>query len=242
MIRWRFWRRWTQLRRLRARRWLGQVLRGADLVTTGVDICPSFAKDNLDRLSQAIGELDAQTANGERLEVSERVLADRPVLELVTSVGELKVIAAPVGVPNGYVDLRRAASHEHLGAGVRPLVASTSDLAARRRPVAGPRTCSGSGRCGGSSSWRPTAARRSARRASLPRRRPGAPLAEGPPHALKTRLADYQLLALARAKLGPISLDSSRATQGPWPGDGPATGVRAVPTPASMSERFHAPP
>ncbi len=109
---------------------LAQVLRGADLVTTGVDICLSFAKDNVDRLSRAIAELDAQTASGERPEVSERALAEQPVLELVTSAGELKVIAAPAGVPNGYVDLRRAASHEHLGAGVRPLVASTADLAA----------------------------------------------------------------------------------------------------------------
>lgn len=109
---------------------LAQVLRGADLVTTGIDICPSFAKDNLDRLSRAMGDLDAQTASGEPVEVSEQLLADRPVLELLASAGGLKVIAAPAAVPNGYVDLRRAASHENLGAGVRPLVASTSDLAA----------------------------------------------------------------------------------------------------------------
>jgi hypothetical protein len=109
---------------------LAQVLRGADLVTTGVDICPSFARDNLDRLSEAIAELDAQPTSGKVLAVSERVLGTEPVLELLTSAGELKLVGAPAGIPNGYVDLRRAASHEHLGAGVRALVASTSDLAA----------------------------------------------------------------------------------------------------------------
>jgi hypothetical protein len=40
------------------------------------------------------------------------------------------VIASPAGVPNGYVDLRRAASREDLGQGVRPVVASAGDLAA----------------------------------------------------------------------------------------------------------------
>jgi hypothetical protein len=109
---------------------LAQVLRGADLVTTGVDICPSFAKENLGRLSAAISELDAQSTSGKVLAVSERVLEVEPVLELRTSAGELRLVGAPAGIPNGYVDLRRAASHEHLGAGVRALVASTSDLGA----------------------------------------------------------------------------------------------------------------
>ena len=40
------------------------------------------------------------------------------------------MIAAPAGVPNGLVDLRRAATREDLGHGLRPLVASSGDLAA----------------------------------------------------------------------------------------------------------------
>jgi hypothetical protein len=38
---------------------LAQVLRGANHVTDGVDICPSFAAGNLDRLSRAVADLTA---------------------------------------------------------------------------------------------------------------------------------------------------------------------------------------
>jgi hypothetical protein len=102
---------------------LAQVLRGADLVSTGVDICPSFAKSNLDHLNHALIELDA-------VGLDEETLTREPVAEVMTRAGELKVIASPAGVPNGYVDLRRAAGREDLGHGVRPLVASAGDLAA----------------------------------------------------------------------------------------------------------------
>ncbi len=108
---------------------LAQVLRGADLVTNGVDVCPSFAKNNLDRLNAAIADLDA-TSNGPPVALDEETLTREPVVEAVTRAGRLKVIASPAGVPNGYVDLRRAASREDLGRGLRPLVASTGDLAA----------------------------------------------------------------------------------------------------------------
>jgi hypothetical protein len=108
---------------------LAQVLRGADLVTNGVDVCPSFAKNNLDRLNDAIAELDA-TRNDRLAALDEETLTREPVVEEVTRAGRLKVIASPAGVPNGYVDLRRAASREDLGRGLRPLVASTGDLAA----------------------------------------------------------------------------------------------------------------
>jgi len=109
---------------------LAQVLRGADLVSTGVDICPSFAKNNLDQLTASITELDATVIAGRRVVLDELTLTREPVIDVVTRAGALKVIASPAGVPNGYVDLRRAASREDLGHGVRPLVASAGDLAA----------------------------------------------------------------------------------------------------------------
>ncbi len=107
---------------------LAQLLRGADLVTTGVDICPSFTKNN-HHLNDALAELDAMRNSG-AVVLDEPTLTREPVTEVVTGAGELKVIASPAGVPNGYVDLRRAASREDLGHGVRPLVASAGDLAA----------------------------------------------------------------------------------------------------------------
>ncbi|MGH2868012.1 MAG: hypothetical protein ACRDNK_10650 [Solirubrobacteraceae bacterium] len=109
---------------------LAQVLRGADLISTGVDICPSFAKNNLEKLASAVAELDATGVEGQPVALDEQMLTRDPVVELPTSAGVLKVIASPAGVPNGYVDLRRAASREDLGHGVRPLVASAGDLAA----------------------------------------------------------------------------------------------------------------
>jgi hypothetical protein len=109
---------------------LAQVLRGADLLTTGVDICPSFVKNNLDRLSDAITALDVTGADGRPVALDEEALTREPVLEVFTGVGDLRVIPSPAGVPNGYVDLRRAASREDLGQGVRPVVASAGDLAA----------------------------------------------------------------------------------------------------------------
>ncbi len=109
---------------------LAQVLRGADLVTTGVDFCPSFVRNNLDRLSDAINELDVTGTEGRPVVLDEQALMREPVLEMFTGAGELSVIPSPAGVPNGYVDLRRAASREDLGQGVRPVVASAGDLAA----------------------------------------------------------------------------------------------------------------
>ena len=45
-----------------------------------------------------------------------------------TDGGELKIVPEPAGT-RGYDDLRRAATREPLGQGVRPSVASTGDLA-----------------------------------------------------------------------------------------------------------------
>lgn len=51
------------------------------------------------------------------------------MINLKTTAGELKLVPAPAGVPGGFTDLRRAATREHLGHGLQPLVASTADLA-----------------------------------------------------------------------------------------------------------------
>ncbi len=108
---------------------LAQVLRGADQFTRGVDVCPSFAADNLDRLSRATSELDAKRVDGRPLALTDEALGSEPVISLSTRAGLLQVIGSPEGAPKGYVDLRRAATKEHLGGGVQPLVASTGDLA-----------------------------------------------------------------------------------------------------------------
>jgi hypothetical protein len=103
-----------------------RVVQGADEVTRGVDIVPSTRKDNLRRLDAALAELGARRPDGteptfagaEKLE---------PVVELATDRGELKIIPEPEGT-RGYEDLRRAATREHIGQGLRPAVASLGDL------------------------------------------------------------------------------------------------------------------
>jgi transcriptional regulator with XRE-family HTH domain len=104
-----------------------QGVRGVELEAAGVDICPSFAGENLQRLSDAISELEPRRRNAQ---VTEQALDANAVLRINTTAGRLAMVGSPAGVPNGYVDLRRAASREDLGGGLRPLVAGTRDLAA----------------------------------------------------------------------------------------------------------------
>ena len=104
----------------------GRVIQGADEITQGVDIVPSTRPENLRRLDAALEELNAQRPDGSR-----PTLADEPELEPVTEYttdrGELKVVPEPEGT-RGYEDLRRAATLEPIGQGLRPSVASVGDL------------------------------------------------------------------------------------------------------------------
>jgi hypothetical protein len=52
-----------------------------------------------------------------------------PVVELRSPKGPIKVVSEPAGAPGGYDDLRRAATREPIGKGLRPSVASLADLA-----------------------------------------------------------------------------------------------------------------
>ena len=108
---------------------LAQVLRGADLITAGVDICPSPRPDSLQRLSQATSELDARPADRRARLADERWLAEQEIVRLSTSAGPLNVVLEPAGAPRGFLDLRTAATREPLGDGLQPSVASTRDLA-----------------------------------------------------------------------------------------------------------------
>jgi hypothetical protein len=109
---------------------LARVARGSDEVTTGVDICPSLQAANLARLEAALADMGAVRRDGRELVVGDAHLRAEQVIELSTAFGELKLIAAPAGVPRGYDALRAGASSEHLGGGLRPEIASTGDLVA----------------------------------------------------------------------------------------------------------------
>lgn len=104
----------------------GRVVQGAEEVTRGVDIVPSPKADNLERLDAALEELEAVTPDGYAASLDAN--GDDAVLTFSTDRGELKVVQQPEGT-RGYEDLRRAATREPLGRGIRPTVASVDDLA-----------------------------------------------------------------------------------------------------------------
>jgi hypothetical protein len=106
---------------------LGRVLQGTDELTRGVDIVPSTKGQNLERLDAALQDLNARYPDGREVRFQGNVPLDEPVA-LMTDRGELKVILEPAGT-RGYDDLRKAATREGIGRGVRPAIASIDDLA-----------------------------------------------------------------------------------------------------------------
>ncbi|HEX6762882.1 MAG TPA: hypothetical protein VF094_08790 [Gaiellaceae bacterium] len=105
-----------------------RVIEGTDEITHGVDLAPSLRAENLRRLALALDEVEARHPDGQPLQLGYD-LARGPVLALHTKGGELKLVPEPEGTRGGYDDLRRHAIREPLGRGLRPQVASISDLA-----------------------------------------------------------------------------------------------------------------
>jgi hypothetical protein len=108
---------------------LARVIRGTDEITNGVDICPSLRPDNVERLQEALEDLEARRSDRRRLVIDEESLRSDRVLHLRTPMGELKIVPEPAGTRRGFNDLRRGATLEHVGAGLRLRVASVPDLA-----------------------------------------------------------------------------------------------------------------
>jgi hypothetical protein len=104
-----------------------RILQGTEEMTQGLDLCPSLRVENVRRLALAFADLDAHLPDGARPAL-EQNLSSRPVLELQSDAGELKLVPEPAGT-RGYDDLRRAATREPIGRGLRPSVASIGDLA-----------------------------------------------------------------------------------------------------------------
>lgn len=107
---------------------LARVIRGADEVTYGVDVCPSLLTASGDRVQAALGELQAVALPVDGTAAQRDASEQQTIFEFNTAAGPLKIITAPDGVPRGYDALRSGASTEHLGGGLRPQVASTGDL------------------------------------------------------------------------------------------------------------------
>lgn len=108
---------------------MARIVRGTDELTDALDVCPSVRPQSLARLERALAELDATHADGERARVDEAALFQQPAQLFETRYGRLQLVPEPAGTRNGYDDLRRGATREHLGHGLRPQIASVPDLA-----------------------------------------------------------------------------------------------------------------
>ena len=110
---------------------MAATLHGSDVVTFDLDVAPRSTRDNLERLSAALEDLDASLrVEGEPGGVAfdpHRELFERTqVLNLVTRAGDLDVVMMPAG-SSGYDDLRRDALAISIS-GVSILVASLADV------------------------------------------------------------------------------------------------------------------
>jgi transcriptional regulator with XRE-family HTH domain len=102
---------------------LARFVRGVDEESMEVEIVPSLRPDNLRRLTRALRELGADSIELDRDRlVSEPLMVDTPA-------GAVRVTGRPPATRRGYDDLRRDAPRERLERGLRPAVASSSDLA-----------------------------------------------------------------------------------------------------------------
>ena len=81
------------------------------------------------RLALALGDLGTERVEAGALVLDEAMIREEPLIELRSLEGELKVVPEPAGTRGGYDDLRRAATREPIGKGLRPSIASTADLA-----------------------------------------------------------------------------------------------------------------
>lgn len=120
---------------------LAATLHGAAYVTFDLDVTPRIDRDNLDRLSAALHELDARIRIVDDpdqpalpFDHSGESLARSNVWNLSTSAGNLDVCVVPAGT-TGYDDLRRDAIVMDLG-GTHAPVASLADIV-RSKEAAG---------------------------------------------------------------------------------------------------------
>jgi hypothetical protein len=102
-----------------------RIIRGAEELPDGLDITPPLRLKNVRRLEEALADLDAIGTDGAPISLNKN---HDPLIRATSPAGELKIVPEPEGT-RGYEDLRRAATREPLGRGLRPSVASTGDLA-----------------------------------------------------------------------------------------------------------------
>ena len=110
---------------------LAATLHGSPFLTEDVDIAPAADSANLERLSEALGELEARPAGSARPVASAEHLSPErlqsvPAVRLATRFGRLDVMWEPTGTA-GFDDLRAQARATDIGA-LSVLLASLPDV------------------------------------------------------------------------------------------------------------------
>ena len=113
------------------------VVRGSSLPTRDIDIVPSRAPDNLERLAHALRRLNANIpTDGEPVTapLDGPFLANMPLmLNLVTEFGEMDLTFLPAGRAGGYEGWRVGATEEEVSDGVPVVVAAIDDVIDSKR-------------------------------------------------------------------------------------------------------------
>ena len=121
---------------------MAAILHGASHVTTDVDVVPQDARENLERLSDVLKELNARIRvagepGGVPFDLSGESLARVRVWNLQTDLGDLDLTFEPSGT-HGFEDLRRDAVVMHLRSG-DVTVASLADVVRSKEAADRPR-------------------------------------------------------------------------------------------------------
>jgi hypothetical protein len=108
------------------------VIHGVPVVTEDLDIAPARDAENLERLAEALRELEprlrtADEPAGVSFPVDARMLATADTWNLTTPFGELDLAFTPAGT-GGYDDLRQHATFVELESGLTVQVASLADV------------------------------------------------------------------------------------------------------------------
>lgn len=125
---------------------VASALHGSPFVTVDLDVVPALETSNLDRLAEALKELeavlrDAETPEGIEIELSGRILKkalpEFGFLHFDTKHGYLDLIYEPAGT-RGFRDLARAAIRFDVGA-AQVRVAALEDVIRSKQAAARPR-------------------------------------------------------------------------------------------------------
>ena len=109
---------------------IAAIAQGYPLTTNDLDVTPARDAENLERLVEALRELDAKLRTPTEpvaFPIDLKLTAGGETWTLTTNEGPLDLVFTPVGT-TGYDDLRRDAIELDLGTGKPTLVASLRDI------------------------------------------------------------------------------------------------------------------